>query len=56
MSKQNMDSNICRKCYIKQNKPKSKEIAKIVYTAEREACSCCGRVEFLVDYIEDYYE
>lgn len=56
MSKQDIYDNMCKKCYVKNNKLTKKEISKIVLTEYKDKCSCCGRTDFLVDYIEDYYE
>ena len=56
MGKQDMYDNICKKCYVKKHHPSNKEISKIVFTEYKEQCSCCGRKDFLVDYVEDYYE
>lgn len=56
MSKQDMYENMCKKCYIKLNKPTKKEISKIVLTEYKEECSCCHRTDYVVDYLEDYYD
>lgn len=56
MSKQNVYENICKKCYIKVNKLTKKEVSKIVLTEYKEQCDCCKRRDFLVDFVEDYYE
>lgn len=56
MSKQDMYTDLCKKCYVKINKPTKKEISKIVLTYYKGKCSCCGREDYLVDYLEDYYD
>ena len=56
MGKQDIYDNICKKCYVKKNRPSKKEISKMVLTEYKEQCSCCGRVDFLIECLEDYYE
>nr|DAH39592.1 MAG TPA: cytochrome C6 [Caudoviricetes sp.] len=56
MSKQDMYTDLCKKCYVKIYKPTKKEISKIVLTDYKEKCDCCHRTDFLVDYVEDCYD
>ena len=46
------DSNLCKKCYIKACKPTKDEIKHIIFTEYKDKCEKCGRVDYLVDYIE----
>lgn len=46
----------CKKCFLKKHKLSKKNIERIVYTPYAEECECCGKVEKLVDYIEDEEE
>ena len=45
-----------KKCFLKKHKLSKKNIERIVYTPYAEECECCGKVEKLVDYIEDEEE
>lgn len=54
--KQDMYTDLCKKCYVKIYKPTKKEISKIVLTDYKEKCDCCHRTDFLVDYVEDCYD
>ena len=56
MSRQDTYENLCRKCFIKINKPTKKEVSKIVMTKYKEECDCCRRKEPVVDYVEDCYD
>ena len=56
MGKQEIYDDLCKKCFIKIMKPSKKEVAKIVLTEYKEQCSCCGREDYVVDFVEDYYD
>lgn len=43
----------CKKCFLKKHKLSKKNLDRIVYTPYVEACEECGKVEKLVDYVED---
>ena len=44
---------LCRKCFLKKHKLSKKNLDRIVYTPYVEACEECGKIEKLVDYIEE---
>lgn len=46
----------CKKCFLKKHKLSKKNIERIVFTTYMEACACCGKIQKLVDYIEEDYE
>lgn len=46
----------CKKCFLKKHKLSKKNIERIVFTPYMEACACCGKIQKLVDYIEEDYE
>ena len=56
MSKQDVYDDMCRKCYIKIERPSKKEISKIVLTEYKSQCSCCKKMDYIVDYVEDYHD
>ena len=43
----------CKKCYLKKHKLSKKHIDRIVFTPYVEKCDNCGKIEKLVDYIEE---
>jgi hypothetical protein len=43
----------CKKCFLKKHKLSKKNINRIVFTPYVEECDGCGKVEKLVDYVED---
>ena len=45
--------DLCRTCYIRICKPSKGEIKRMVMTPYDTKCSCCGKVEPIVDYIEE---
>lgn len=47
------DRCLCKKCFIKLNKPSKKEIKRIVLSYNKEQCEYCKRMDFIVEYIED---
>ena len=53
MSQQELYSDLCKKCYIKINKPTKNEIKKLVMSEEKYQCNCCRKTEFIVEYVED---
>lgn len=53
MSQQELYDTLCKKCYIKNCKPSKKEIKGIILTDYKERCECCGKVDYIVDYIEE---
>ena len=53
MSQQDIYENLCRKCYIKVMRPTKKEIKKIVMSDEKYTCSCCRKMDYIVEYVED---
>lgn len=53
MSQQELYSDLCKKCYIKTQKPTKNEIKKLVMSEEKYQCNCCGKTEFIVEYVEE---
>jgi hypothetical protein len=53
MSQQEIMTDLCKKCYIKINKPTKNEIKKLVMSEEKYQCNCCHKTEFIVEYVED---
>ena len=53
MSQQDYFDDLCRKCFIKNVKPSKKGIKKIVMSEEKYVCSCCGKNDFIVEYVEE---
>ena len=53
MSKQDYFDNLCKRCFIRNTNPTKKEIKKIVLSEERYRCSCCGKTDFIVEYVEE---
>lgn len=45
--------NLCKKCYLKKHKLSKKHINHMVFTPYMEVCDCCGKIEKLVEYIEE---
>ena len=50
MSHQETVTDLCKKCYIKINKPTKNEIKKLVMSEEKYQCNCCNKTEFIVEY------
>lgn len=48
-----LEQSLCRKCFIRRCHPSKKEIKKMVMSDERYECECCGKLDFVVDYLED---
>ncbi len=47
----------CKKCFLRKYKLSKKNVDRIIYTPYIETCECCGKIEKLVDDIEeDDYE
>ena len=53
MSQQDIYEMLCKKCFIKIQKPSKKDIKKIVMSDEKYECDCCHRTDFIVEYIEE---
>lgn len=53
MSQQDMYNDLCKKCYIKINKPTKSEIKKLVMSEEKYQCNCCNKKDFIVEYVEE---
>ena len=53
MNKQECYSNLCKKCYIRINKPTKKEIKKMVMSEDEYQCDCCHKTDYIVEYVED---
>lgn len=53
MSQQDMYESLCKKCYIRIMKPTKKEIKKMIMSDEPYHCDCCGKIEYVVEYVED---
>lgn len=54
MSQQDyMYENLCKKCYIRINKPSKKEIKKMVMSDDQYECDCCHKTDYIVEYMED---
>lgn len=53
MSQQDYFDDLCKRCFIKNVKPSKKEIKKIVMSDEKYTCSCCGKTDYIVEYLED---
>ena len=53
MSQQEIMTDLCKKCYIKINKPTKNEIKKLVMSEEKYQCNCCRKMESIVEYVED---
>lgn len=53
MSQQDVYESLCKKCYIRINKPTKKEIKKMVMSEEEYACDCCHKKCSIVEYVED---
>ena len=49
MSQHETFSDLCKKCYIKINKPTKNEIKKLIMSEEKYKCDCCGKTEFIVE-------
>ena len=45
--------NLCKKGYLQKHKLSEKHINHMVFTPYMEACDCCGKIEKLVEYIEE---
>ena len=48
-----LDQQFCKKCAIKYLGLSKSEIKHIVMTEYEDRCDKCGRVNLLVDYIEE---
>lgn len=53
MSQQDIYESLCKKCFIKVQKPSKKDIKKMVMSDEKYECDCCHRTDFIVEYIEE---
>ena len=53
MSQQDVYESLCKKCYIRINKPTKKEIKKMVMSEEKYVCDCCHKTCSIVEYVED---
>jgi hypothetical protein len=53
MSQQDYFEDMCKRCFIRNTKLTKKEIKKIVLSEERYRCSCCGKTDFIVEYVEE---
>lgn len=53
MSQQEVYTDLCRKCYIKINKPTKSEIKKMVMSDEKYQCNCCKKTDYIIEYVED---
>ena len=53
MSQHDYFDDLCKKCFIKNMHPTKKEIKKIVLSEEKYKCSCCGKCDYIVEYVED---
>ena len=53
MSQQELYEDLCKKCYIKLNKPTKNEIKKLVMSEEKYQCNCCHKTDFIVEYVEE---
>ena len=54
MGKQDyLNQQLCKKCYIKCCKPSKNEIKHMVMTEYEDRCDKCGRINILVEYIEE---
>ena len=55
MRKEEMYDNLCKKCYIKLERPSQKDIKHIVLSEEQAKCENCGRNSFVIEYVDlDY--
>lgn len=48
-----LNQQLCKKCYIKCCKPSKNEIKHMVMTEYADRCDKCGRINILVEYIEE---
>lgn len=48
-----LNQQLCKKCYIKCCKPSKNEIKHMVMTEYEDRCDKCGRINILVEYIEE---
>lgn len=48
-----LNQQLCKKCYIKCFSPTKNEIKHMVMTEYEDRCDKCGRINILVEYIED---
>ncbi len=48
MSQQDIYESLCKKCFIKVQKPSKKDIKKMVMSDEKYECDCCHRTDFIV--------
>jgi len=53
MSQQDYFEDMCKRCFIRNTNLTKKEIKKIVLSEERYRCSCCGKTDFIVEYVEE---
>ena len=53
MSQNDMYECLCKRCFIKINKVNKKEIKKMVMSEEEYTCDKCGKLDLIVDYVED---
>ena len=53
MSQNELYENLCKKCAIKALNLSKSDIKKMVMTEYDDCCDKCGRVQPLVEYIED---
>lgn len=53
MSQNEMYEDLCKRCYIRIMKPTKKEIKKMVMSDVQCECSCCHKMNYIVEYLED---
>ena len=45
--------DLCKKCFISAHRMTKKYVDKIVLSEEKRKCDKCGRMSFVVEYVED---
>lgn len=53
MGQHDVYTDLCKKCYIKINKPTKNEIKKLVMSEENYECNCCHKTGQIVEYVEE---
>lgn len=51
MSQKEIYSDLCKKCFIKINKPTKNEIKKMIMSEEKYECNCCHKTDYIVEYV-----
>lgn len=53
MSQNDLYECLCKRCFLKIHKVNKKEIKKMVMSEEEYHCDKCGKLDFIVEYLED---